>query len=144
MIYRQAHKTDGEALASVQKSQPRCAQWEMAGWQGELDAPGARIWCAQEQAHVVGFVALRFVAGVGEITNVAVLPQWCGRGIGSRLLEQTLEWVRQQGGGKITLEVGVNNTSACKLYEKAGFVALGLRKHFYQTGEDALIMGIEI
>lgn len=144
MIYRQASKMDLEALTLVQKSQPRCAQWGSAGWLGELNAVGAYVWCAQEQTQLIGFVALRFVAGVGEITNVAVLPAWCGRGIGSRLLEQTFSWVRQQGGGKITLEVGAHNTSARKLYEKAGFVALGVRKNFYQTGEDALIMGLEI
>ena len=44
----------------------------------------------------------------------------------------------------MTLEVRVNNTAALKLYEKYGFVTLGTRPKYYENGEDALIMWMEV
>lgn len=40
----------------------------------------------------------------------------------------------------ITLEVNENNLPAKNLYLKYGFKILGIRKHYYSTGDNAIIM----
>lgn len=48
-------------------------------------------------------------------------------GIGTRLLERTLDKARKIGLERIELEVYASNTAAVKLYQKAGFVVEGLK-----------------
>ena len=45
------------------------------------------------------------------------------------------------GAASLTLEVRSGNAPAIHVYEKAGFVSMGVRKGYYlDSGEDALIM----
>lgn len=49
-------------------------------------------------------------------------------GIGTMLLERTLDAARELGLERVELEVFASNTSAIRLYEKAGFAVEGVRK----------------
>lgn len=97
--------------------------------QGESDVP-------------VGTISLTRTGDVGEIGNVAVLPEYRGQGIAGALLETALGYgKRQQGMSLFTLEVRAGNTAAIHLYESAGFRTEGLRPRFYTDPvEDARIM----
>ena len=143
MNIRVATPDDILALAAIEKAQPRCAQWGKNGWKTELAEKSARVFCAQEKT-VVGFVALRLAAGVGEILNVGVLPEFTRCGTGTLLLSHALAWAKANGGEAISLEVAADNLVARRLYEKCGFVTVGCRKNFYGNGEDALIMGLKL
>lgn len=143
MNIRLANSQDIPALAVIEKQQPRCAQWGENGWKTELAEKSAHVFCAHEQT-VVGFVALRLAAGVGEILNVGILPDFTRRAIGTALLFHALTWARENGGEEISLEVAADNAAAIRLYEKAGFLPIGRRKKFYADGQDALIMGIKL
>ena len=41
---------------------------------------------------------------------------------------------------ELTLEVNEHNLNAIKLYEKFGFIKVGLRKKYYNRTDNALIM----
>ncbi len=144
MIYRPASLTDVKALEAIELVQPRCAGWKSAGWQSELKVPVSYVLCAEMTHQVVGFIALRFTLGVGEIVNIGVAPAYTRQGIGRALLQQVLSWVRARGGGHLSLEVGVTNLPAIRLYEQTGFVQVGLRRNFYPGPEDALVMEIKV
>ena len=144
MNYRLAQLSDIPSLCSIENAQPRAARWGIRGWQTEITDKSAYVLCACEGQALVGFIALRLAAGVGEILNVAVAPAYCRRGVGQALLDQTLQWVRRNGGGKITLEVGAANLPALRLYQKMGFASVGVRKKFYHGEEDAFILGLQL
>jgi ribosomal protein S18 acetylase RimI-like enzyme len=55
------------------------------------------------------------------IHDLAVLPEFRGRGVGHRLLDAVVVRGRQIGGCKITLEVQENNQRARHVYANAGF-----------------------
>jgi len=55
------------------------------------------------------------------IHDLAVLPEFQGRGVGTALLEAVAEHGRALGCCKITLEVHDTNSGAKRLYERAGF-----------------------
>jgi ribosomal protein S18 acetylase RimI-like enzyme len=60
-----------------------------------------------------------------------VEPCFQGKGIGLRLLKAAEEEMLTCGIRKIRLEVSVNNLSALRLYEKAGFTMAAFLHDFY-------------
>ncbi|AFG36704.1 GNAT family N-acetyltransferase [Spirochaeta africana] len=60
------------------------------------------------------------------IHDLAVLPAWRGRGIGSTLLAAVAEEARKRDCCKITLEVLSGNHGAQRLYQRHGFQAYRL------------------
>lgn len=141
MNFRMAVKTDIPQLTEIERLQPRCAQWNVAGWTGELAEKSARVFCVEENGRVLGFLALRAAQDTGEILNVGVHPSALRCKMGETLVKHALAWARENGVKQITLEVAAGNIPAVQLYQKAGFVQVGVRKNFYANGEDAFIMG---
>ena len=74
------------------------------------------------------------------IATVASHPDWRGCGLGQYLMLGLIEHAIARGAVSSTLEVRVGNTVARTLYEKLGYELRGLRRHYYEDGEDALIM----
>ncbi|MFC4077307.1 GNAT family N-acetyltransferase [Salinithrix halophila] len=74
-----------------------------------------------------------------------LVPGYRGLGLGTQLLEYTIEWARTHGVEKINLDVWDNNDRAIQLYEKYGFQVEGRRlKQAVIEGEyvDELYMGL--
>ena len=55
------------------------------------------------------------------VHDLAVTADRQGNGIGRQLLETALDWARQQGFGRVTLEVRSDNAPAKRLYHRLGF-----------------------
>ncbi len=68
----------------------------------------------------VGFSTF-YARPVINIHDLAVVPQYRGRGIGRQLLEAVAGKARELGCCKVTLEVHEENTRAKQMYEAAGF-----------------------
>jgi ribosomal protein S18 acetylase RimI-like enzyme len=58
---------------------------------------------------------------IGEIESLGVLPEYRGRGIGTRLLQQLQDRLREQGAADLVLGVLPGNTDAVRLYERFGY-----------------------
>lgn len=119
--------------------------WSEASYHATLLLPYAHYFVAEEEIsdlhRIVGTLGLKFIAGEGEITNVAVLPGCRGRGISSRLMQEAVDRSAAENIYSLTLEVRAGNIPAISLYEKFGFVTEGRRPGFYRDpAEDALIM----
>jgi ribosomal-protein-alanine N-acetyltransferase len=90
---------------------------------------------------VAAFCAFWLVFDEIHINNVAVLPQFRGQGIGTRLMEHVLAEALRLGARRATLEVRASNQAALHLYERLGFRVAATRKHYYSNPvEDALIL----
>ena len=77
--------------------------------------------------------------------NLAVHPDWKRRGIGSRLVEETLSISRDHGVKKTHLEVRQSNDQARRLYEKFGFQVIAVRPNYYtHPREDAVLMALDL
>jgi ribosomal protein S18 acetylase RimI-like enzyme len=57
----------------------------------------------------------------GFISNVSVLKEYAGKGIASQLINNCIEFARENKFREILLEVNGNNLQAVKLYEKYHF-----------------------
>jgi len=62
------------------------------------------------------------------VLGMGVKKEYRGRGIGTSLLETTINTARTYGLERIELEVYTSNTVAIRLYEKHGFVTEGVKK----------------
>lgn len=80
------------------------------------------VW--EENGQVVGFTNANRQGGTHAwyIATVGVLPAYRGRGIAQKLVEATVELIRQRGGSRVLLDMTEGNMPAHKLYEKVGFV----------------------
>jgi ribosomal-protein-alanine N-acetyltransferase len=96
----------------------------------------AYYFVAEEDCGVVGFCGVHIVLDEGHIMNVAVKPEYRGRGIGEAMLKTMIAYTDLES---YTLEVRVSNKSAISLYKRLGFTAAGIRPGYY-IDEDALIM----
>lgn len=95
----------------------------------------------KEKEEIIGYVGCWILGNEGEITNVAVFPEYRGQHIAENMLLELIERVKKRGGTAMTLEVRPSNTPALKLYEKLGFKSVGRRpKYYVNPVEDAEIM----
>ena len=97
----------------------------------------------EQQGQVVGFCILQPVLDEANLLLMAVEPAQQGKGLGYQLLEHSIEQLPNQP-VQIFLEVRESNTAAIRLYEKAGFHQIDVRKNYYPnpdgTREHAIIM----
>ncbi|MCR5577310.1 MAG: ribosomal protein S18-alanine N-acetyltransferase [Oscillospiraceae bacterium] len=94
-----------------------------------------------ESGTVLGYVGMMTVLDEGYIANVAVDPAYRRQGIADRLIARLCEIARERCLSFVTLEARASNAPAIALYEKHGFVPVGLRKAYYERPrEDALLM----
>lgn len=140
ILIRQMTSEDAAQAASLEKicfTEP----WSIAVYEQTLQLPYAYYYAAEIEGTIIGTVGLQILGGDGEITNVAVLPQYRKQGIASDLLSTALQYGQQMGTHDYTLEVRSGNTAAIALYERYGFITEGIRRNFYTNpNEDALIM----
>ena len=120
--------------------------WSREMFREDLTRPFSRPFTAEGPAgEILGYVVCWNVAGEAHILNIAVHPDFRGRGIGKALI---LEAIRRAGRARskwIQLEVRAGNDQAQALYRKCGFTFIGIRKGYYtDTGEDALLFSREI
>jgi len=103
----------------------------------------ARLDSTQSEYQLAGFIVARLIADELHVNNVAVRPQFRGRGLGSMLLQTTLQQGRLRNAKIAQLEVRANNTAAQSLYQRCGFEVVGRRKNYYRAPtEDALLMSL--
>jgi ribosomal-protein-alanine N-acetyltransferase len=115
--------------------------WSRSMFASELGKPTSVCLGAVEGGQLVGYVVNSRYVDAWHVMNVAVDPDYQGRGIATRLLERLFELTSEDGRDGYTLEVRVSNAVAIQLYEKLGFEARGLRRGYYTDNrEDALIM----
>ena len=96
---------------------------------------------AVEDGKVVGYIGSQSVLGEADMMNVAVHPDHRRKGIAEALVNALSQDLKQRDNVCLTLEVRDSNVPAIALYEKLGFVQVGLRKNYYRNPkEDARIL----
>ena len=112
--------------------------WSENSVRSELTNDLALWLVAVDGETVVGYVGSQTVLDEADMMNLAVRPEYRGRGIAKRLCRALMGSVKAH---KLTLEVRASNENAIGLYQRLGFVEVGRRKNYYQKPkEDALIL----
>ncbi len=127
-------------LAIERKSFP--TPWSRFAFQTELTRNQYALYVvARLEGRIMAYAGTWVVLDEAHITNVAVDPDYRGRGYGRALLRALLSRARSKGATRATLEVRNGNKSAQQLYISEGFTFQGIRRGYYtDTNEDGLIM----
>lgn len=131
------------------------APWTPASFRRELTLPFSRIMVAlpaagdehgreDDNGKIAGFLCRWLIAGECHVLNIAVHPESRRLGIGTVLLAEAIAEARSSGAGLVTLEVRRSNLAARQLYRKFEFEERRLRRDYYGSGEDAIIMELRI
>jgi ribosomal-protein-alanine N-acetyltransferase len=101
----------------------------------------------RNDGEVLGFAIFQQVLDEATLMNIAVRPDYQGRGGARLLLQAVLEALTVQAVQRCLLEVRCSNKRAIELYRRFGFVEDGIRKNYYPLAsgrEDALLMSCKL
>ena len=94
---------------------------------------------------VMAYGGILWAPDEGQITNIATHPDARRCGMGAAILEHLIAVARARGCEQLSLEVRVSNTPAISLYERYGFLKMGIRRGFYKhPTEDAFVMCLSL
>lgn len=144
LLVREMTLSDVEGVHEVEVASFK-APWSLDAFRAECENDHATYLVLVLDEKIIGFGGIWHVLSEGHITNIAIHPEYRGRGLGKILIEEMIVWAKAVGILDMTLEVRKSNSVAIGLYEKHGFVSHGIRPKYYQdNGEDALIMWLKI
>lgn len=115
--------------------------WTETGFFTYLMREDALFLVAEEAEEILGYCGVIMAMDEGDITNVSVKKTIQGKGVGTALLKELIRQTADKGVLTLFLEVRESNQPALALYEKQGFVRMGVRKNYYTDPvEDGITM----
>lgn len=130
-----------------------CRVWEASGfWSVDsvreaLGATGTNITYIAENERNDSWCAgcmFRHAGEIAELLYIYVLPKFRRQGLADHLFDDMVTRLRKQDCSRLLLEVRPENHSAIELYKSFGMRQIALRKRYYQNGDDALILQLDL
>lgn len=136
-------KTDGDIfdrLSVLDRKCVGCDGWSADSFRSEVKKENGIVLCFRNNNNVIALLSGYFAEGEGDITSVAVEPDFRRNGLAQRLIAE-FEKLLPDSTENIFLEVRESNAPAINLYRKCGFEKLSVRKNFYiNPRENAVVM----
>lgn len=104
------------------------------GWLATREVDGAEL--------LVGFAVVMAVLDECSLLNICIRPACQKQGFGGQLLEFVMARAAAENMTRMFLEVRASNQSAIRLYERAGFERVSVRRDYYPAvvgREDGLV-----
>ena len=143
---RQAVRADLLAVYQIERAsfpQP----WPYSAFERFLGEPGFLVAAAdtdESDPSVVGFVVADAVPNhgqpIGHVKDLAVHPEFRGRGVGKSLFERGLGVLEANGVASVKLEVRASNERARSLYRQFDFAHVRTIPNYYDDGENAHVL----
>jgi len=146
ITYRDANSMDIPVLVSLDKELFPYSPWSSGQYREEISAPTRRfIVAVDEGLSVIGYAGVFAPGGAeADILTVGVIAQHRGQGIARELMAGITKWAIDQGSIAMMLEVKTDNAAAIGLYESLGYSKLNIRKDYFGSSLDALVMRKEL
>ena len=145
LTIREADRADLLAVFRIEKAvfpQP----WPFASFEQFLGNRGFLV--AVQDGAVVGYaiadVRSNHGRDLGHLKDIAVHPEAQGEGVGRALLRRVLFTLAVAGAAVVKLEVREDNDVAQSLYEDVGFERVRRVPAYYDDGEDAYVMVLDV
>lgn len=134
-------------LDDVIKVESRCfkTSWSRYSFVHELKYSKFSYYLVvRHRGKVIGYGGMWIIIDEAHVTNIGVLPEYRGQGIGELLMRSLIAGAKARGAKRMTLEVRKSNYIAQNLYSKLGFEPAGIRRGYYiDDSEDAVIMWMD-
>jgi ribosomal-protein-alanine N-acetyltransferase len=139
---RQMTVADLPVVMAIERATFPYDAWSEGMMRGELaDQPRTRHYVvAETDGQIVAYAGLAVAADQADVQTIAVLESHRGAGIGGAMLAELLREAGERGAREIFLEVREDNPVARGVYQHFGFEEIGVRRHYYDDGTDAIMM----
>lgn len=115
--------------------------WSERAFEDFFSNPLSFCLVTEEKGAINGYACGYFLLDMCEIANIAVEPSCRRRGLASLILDTIIRESCRRQISKIMLEVRESNLPARNLYNRFGFLQVGLRKNYYTNPkENAVLM----
>ena len=123
------HEMGPEDISGVSKIEERCFSdpWSLEAVREGLENSLDTWLVLKEKEGILGYCVFRIIAGEGELLRIAVLPEFQGRGLSKKLMDQMVEYSRKKKAETMFLEVRESNEKARNLYRSYGFSEEGIQ-----------------
>lgn len=118
--------------------------WSINTFESELKSQNSYYIIAEINDEIVGFAGLKYVLDNADIMNIVTKKNKRNLGIGYMLLENLIIFCNKNSINQLTLEVNEQNLPAIHLYKKFNFKKISTRNHYYQNGDTAIIMQLDL
>lgn len=107
------------------------------------EAKNALTVIAESGAEIVGFAIVHVEragdARAGYVVTLDVAPEWRRRGLAQRMMRRIEERAHAAQCAEMALHVSVENESAVRFYERAGYERSHVVRDFYGCGRNAWV-----
>ena len=145
VVIRQAEEADLLSVFRIERAvfaQP----WPFSAFEQFMGESAFLVAAAGDSVvgYVVADVTPNYGRDIGHVKDLAVHPDVRRNGLGGRLLERAMFELAFTGAALVKLEVRETNEPAIELYESFGFEPLRRVRRYYEDGEDALVMALDV
>jgi len=110
---------------------------------------GYQCWTLRDASQrLIGYFFVMLVVDEAHLLNISVHGDLHGRGIGKQLLDKVVTLARDHAMTSVLLEVRPSNTRAIAIYQRYGFVVIGIRPAYYPAAGDqrehAIVMRLSL
>ncbi|WP_460837634.1 ribosomal protein S18-alanine N-acetyltransferase [Noviherbaspirillum agri] len=110
---------------------------------------GYQAWTVRETSGALaGYFLLMLAVDEAHLLNISVRRDLHGHGVGRLQLDRIVAIAKENGMSSVLLEVRPSNIRALAVYQRYGFMQIGVRKGYYpavgNTREDAIVMRFHI
>ena len=144
--FREANAFDLPVFVSLDKALFPYSPWSASQYKEEFSSPTRHFVVAlDEDQSIIGYAGV-FAPGEAEadVLTVGVIPEHRRKGIAIALMALITDWARSHGSTAMMLEVKTDNLEAIAMYESLGYSQLSIRKDYFGSGLDALVMRKEL
>lgn len=143
LVIRRANGGDLAAIMAIERS-AFPTPWPESAFLHEFANDVAVLKVGVAGGEVVGYYDLWAAGGEAHLLNIAVAKESRGRGWGRLLLNDSLDEARKAEAVRLFLEVRPSNLIAVRMYEEVGFKPVRRRKRYYEDGEDAVVLVVDL
>ena len=110
---------------------------------------GYQCWILRDaDCRLIGYFFSMSVVDEVHLLNISVHGDLHGRGIGKRMLDKVVALAREHAMTSVLLEVRPSNQRAITIYQRYGFIRIGMRPAYYPAAgdsrEDAIVMRLSL
>ncbi len=120
--------------------------WSEATWRTHLRARHGLTVVSRDDdsGDVTGFAAFALAGDVADLLRVAVAPEHRRQRLAWSLIDAGIDWAVSLEAARMMLEVEPDNVAAVRLYRELGFRDVSVRRDYYGSGADALVMALSL
>lgn len=93
---------------------------------------------------IIAYGGIKIIFDEAELMNIVTKKNKRNTGSAKLILNELIKIAKKNNCTKINLEVNENNEPALHLYKLFNFKKVGLRKHYYNGTDNAILMTLEL